>query len=144
MLPRTPILRFKKEGCRLLARNCSDGASESLGQKNGPRRDMRMTGFIVTGFRSGPTMVVVLVFMLLPSISTHIANEWQPAMLSFLQLKMALQNACWLPRAKSLSELSLSLSLGLGGVEHAQELNSLQAVLTKLSALNLGLSLQDF
>ena len=42
--------------CRLLARNCSDRASESLGQKNGPRRDMRMTGFIVTGFRCGPSL----------------------------------------------------------------------------------------
>ena len=27
---------------------------QTLGQKNGPRWDMRMTGFIVTGFRCGP------------------------------------------------------------------------------------------
>ena len=44
---------LQNKGCRLLARNCSDRASESLGQKNSPRRDMRMTGFIATdGFRS--------------------------------------------------------------------------------------------
>ena len=45
---------LQHKGCRLLDRNCSDRASESLGQKNGPRQDMRMTGFIVTGFRCGP------------------------------------------------------------------------------------------
>ena len=47
---------FQNKGGRLLARNCSDRALESLGQKNGPRRDMRMTVFIVTGFRCGPLM----------------------------------------------------------------------------------------
>ena len=47
---------LQNKGCRLLARNCSDRASESLGQKNGPRRDMRMIGFIVTGFRCGPVL----------------------------------------------------------------------------------------
>ena len=41
------------KGCRLLAWNCSDRASEFLGQKNGPKRDMRMTGFIVTESRCG-------------------------------------------------------------------------------------------
>ena len=40
---------LQKKGCRLLARNCSDRASESLGQKDRPRWDMRMTGF-----RRGP------------------------------------------------------------------------------------------
>ena len=45
---------LQNKGCRLLARNCSDRASESLGQKNSPRRDMRRTGFIVTGFRCSP------------------------------------------------------------------------------------------
>ena len=51
---------LQNKGCRPLARNCSDGTSESLGQENGPRRDMRMTGFIVTGFRCGPTSPVCL------------------------------------------------------------------------------------
>ena len=50
MIPRTPIRRFKTRvtGCG------SDRASESLGQKNGPRQNMRMTGFILTGLRCGP------------------------------------------------------------------------------------------
>ena len=43
-----------KQGLQAPRRNCSDRASESLGQKIGPRRDMRMTGFIVTGCRCGP------------------------------------------------------------------------------------------
>ena len=33
---------------------CSDRSSESLGQKNGPRRDMQKTGFLATGFRCSP------------------------------------------------------------------------------------------
>ena len=44
---------LQNKGCRLLARNCSDRASESLEQKDRPRRDMRMTGFIVIGLRFG-------------------------------------------------------------------------------------------
>ena len=46
---------LQNKGCRPPARNCSDGTSESLGQKMAQlRRDMRMAGFIVTGFRCGP------------------------------------------------------------------------------------------
>ena len=45
---------LQNKGCRLLAWNCSDRASKFLGQKNGPRRDMRMTGFIVAEFRFCP------------------------------------------------------------------------------------------
>ena len=45
---------LQNKGCRILARNCSDRAPEPLRQKNGPRRGMRMNGFIVTGFRCRP------------------------------------------------------------------------------------------
>ena len=37
---------LQNKGCRLLARGCPHRALESLGQKNGPRRDIRMTGSI--------------------------------------------------------------------------------------------------
>ena len=45
---------LQNKGSRLLAWNCSDRALESLGQKNSPRRDIGMTGFILIGFRCGP------------------------------------------------------------------------------------------
>ena len=46
MLPRTPTLHFKAKGLGL---SPGSHVSESLGHKNGPRQDMRMTRFIVTG-----------------------------------------------------------------------------------------------
>ena len=43
-------------GCPFCAskQGLQDRASESLGQRNGARRAMRVTGFNVIGFRCGP------------------------------------------------------------------------------------------
>ena len=56
MDPQMPILHFKTRGCRLLARNCSEMPWEGIGQRNRPREDMRMTGFVVIGFSCGPEL----------------------------------------------------------------------------------------
>ena len=49
-LSRTPALHFK-QGVVSSWLGIAGYASESLGQQNGPKRDMWMTGFIVTRFR---------------------------------------------------------------------------------------------
>ena len=54
MLSGTPVMHFKARGLGQMAQNCSGKASECGGQRHGPKRNMRMTVSIATGFYIGP------------------------------------------------------------------------------------------
>ena len=66
VVPRMPTLHFQTRGCRLLARNCLEMPQNSESLRKWPknlRLDMRMTGFIVIGFRCGPNTLPHCDFM---------------------------------------------------------------------------------